>query len=604
MEESRRDPPASGHQLSASLAMGGGSVGGRSRNGSFGAAAAGGGGGGSSTIAVDDVDVGDGGRSVASFSTPRFTWHDVPMPMSAERGPAPLLSLAMLTPTHVDGGAADGDGARYDDVAGADSGATGVRVRGSDAALGGASTASRARDGDGGGSIMMAADGSGLRNRSRGGAGAAAAAEGSASRSHGGALLAGVDRAGGGARFTLVGTNAASGDGGGARASLRQFMSVEEAVTAAKEARRLAARGEALPVWLDCEGTTEMEMEVLARAFSLHPVTVKDCLVEDVSISDEKAEAFPEYLFVIVDALVDVDPAAAAAAAAAASVASDDAHDEAAKLRWQTSNLNLMVLEGFVLTSHEPPLPRLQTMASTLTTHLNAGANVGADWVLFAAFESMVDLLVPRVTSTGATVDELDETILEELTEGALITDRSAKGALKHMPREAKLLRRIGTARRHLGQLHRSLLSKRGILTKLCGSGAAGRAVMPLPGVSPSVQIYLGSVLDRVVWQLERVEASRDTLHTLYSNYLTGMNVRVAQASVMTAQVMKSLTLLLTVTTPLTLVASVFGMNVYPLTIVQVSDGHDNAGLFTFLVAVMVASVVLMVWLAKRRGWL
>lgn len=593
MEPHRTPTSASmhdGHSLAAAMALSG--------QGASGARRHGGGSGADSLIGLDDLEVRtDGATSVAGGSvvlTPQVSWRGSATAGSGQ-GPS-LLSLAMLSPG--DGSPAgragdDGDAGRErkDSSASTPYDATrdgpqhlpvGLRAAsGEVAAIGGA-----------GADVSGVVDG--------GAAAPAAGVEGDSPP-----------------RFTLVGPQASVGSessghgaGGGdgsaeGAVSVRLFSDVADAVAAARETHEVVSRsGRSVPVWLDCEGTTDTEMQVLARAFALHPVTVKDCLVEDTSISDEKAEAFPEYLFVIVDSIFNAPDRNTSDSA---EVTADVADSDRLIGRWQTGNLNLMVLDGLVLTSHFPPMPRLRELATALASHLNAGATVGADWVLFAAFESMVDLLVPRVTSTAAAVDSLDETILDELTEGALMFGGSrGKSAhpLSSMPREATLLRRIGATRRHLGQLHRSLLSKRGILTKLCGSGAAQRAVMPLPGVSPAVQIYLGSVLDRVVWQLERVEASRDTLHTLYSNYLTGMNVRVAQASVMTAQVMKSLTLLLTVTTPLTLVASVFGMNVYPLTIVQVGDDHDSAALFIGLCSVMFVSVVLMVWLAKRRGWL
>jgi len=68
--------------------------------------------------------------------------------------------------------------------------------------------------------------------------------------------------------------------------------------------------------------------------------------------------------------------------------------------------------------------------------------------------------------------------------------------------------------------------------------------------------------------------------------------------------VLKKITVLLGITTPLNLIASVMGMNVFPLNQVRVSEDEDNVGLFVALLIVMLLTSFLLLYAAKRYRWL
>jgi Mg2+ and Co2+ transporter CorA len=108
----------------------------------------------------------------------------------------------------------------------------------------------------------------------------------------------------------------------------------------------------------------------------------------------------------------------------------------------------------------------------------------------------------------------------------------------------------------------------------------------------------------QVNWKLERVLAAQESLQSVNSNLFALVNLRVAMASHETNTVIKHLSLLLAISTPLTLIAGVFGMNVYPLTSVHILEKtEESAGLMVGIVGIMVGLTGLLVFHAHKNGW-
>jgi len=80
-------------------------------------------------------------------------------------------------------------------------------------------------------------------------------------------------------------------------------------------------------------------------------------------------------------------------------------------------------------------------------------------------------------------------------------------------------------------------------------------------------------------------------LKSAYQNYVTCVSLASAATAGRANETTKSLTLLLAITTPLNLVASIMGMNVYPLNTVFVGD--DVAGETPWVFVAVLLSFVL-----------
>eukprot|EP00659_Diplonema_papillatum_P021901 gene21901-33646_t len=69
-------------------------------------------------------------------------------------------------------------------------------------------------------------------------------------------------------------------------------------------------------------------------------------------------------------------------------------------------------------------------------------------------------------------------------------------------------------------------------------------------------------VLDHVQQMMERLDSARDILAQANSNYLAGVSVQAAIGANSTNEVMKKLSILAVIFVPMTLLTSLFGMNV------------------------------------------
>jgi len=154
----------------------------------------------------------------------------------------------------------------------------------------------------------------------------------------------------------------------------------------------------------------------------------------------------------------------------------------------------------------------------------------------------------------------------------------------------------MAKVRQRLAKLAQSFLSKREILASLCSRDA------PVAQISDATRVRLRAVLDQVVWKLARVEAAQETLRGATQNLFALVNLRVGHAANETNRTIKQISLILAITTPLTLVASIFGMNVYPLTAVHVVDrSKEGWGLMAVLIALMVGTTCGLLLEARRR---
>ena len=109
------------------------------------------------------------------------------------------------------------------------------------------------------------------------------------------------------------------------------------------------------------------------------------------------------------------------------------------------------------------------------------------------------------------------------------------------------------------------------------------------------VRFHLSALQSQIEWKVQRTAMAQSTLKNAYQNYATCVNLASAAAAYKANDTTKGLTLLLAITTPLNLVASIMGMNVYPLNTVFVTEDSDAASPWIFIVVLIVFAVITIV---------
>ncbi len=420
-------------------------------------------------------------------------------------------------------------------------------------------------------------------------------------------------------------------------------------------------------IWLDIElGFEEhiarQDLQVLQRHFHLHPVTLHDCMVEDHSISDEKLEFFKNYAFMIVD-VITADPRTKLAHTDNLNVIifSTSSDEHIGIITLHKSSMNIVEHSQAIIASmpsmagdlHRLSAQQKWLFAMWSTQVHSLKQSVGSvvrdvddldDAVLLAGMQahsafSTAASLLPSQNQYAADLPAIPSPRRNRKRSFSFSSSTSSNSASSSSPRfyrvdggeddpqaigntpvaplmsAGEILQRIGRARRQLTKLRRSFASKNDILTRLCSS-----TITPVnsqsqecnkstvvesqsPKALQDADRFLRTVLDMVRWQMQRVEVTYGTLQHVQQNHHAVQNLSIAQASKDMNAAMKTMNAAIILTMPLTAIASILSMNIFPLNTVVITNS-SGSGFFVGVLFAMLTMTICILVLFQKRGWL
>ncbi len=247
-------------------------------------------------------------------------------------------------------------------------------------------------------------------------------------------------------------------------------------------------------VWVDVLGADESVLQALSEHFVMHPLSIEDVLHFP---QRPKLDTNDGSLFMIWIAPF---------------------------LRGETitsSELDVFMGERWLVTVHHESLAAVDSVAAEALAHLT----LGADWLLHALIDRLVDDVFPVVDELGDRLDRLQDQMLE----------RADKTQLEELYQ----------TRRHLLHMHKIVAPERDLLRSL---------VREREVVSEEAYRYFQDVADH----LARVEDSIDTYREVAA---AAMDIFLSAQSNRMNAIMKQLTIMATIFMPLTLITGVYGMN-------------------------------------------
>ncbi|MGK2914397.1 MAG: magnesium/cobalt transporter CorA [Porticoccaceae bacterium] len=298
-------------------------------------------------------------------------------------------------------------------------------------------------------------------------------------------------------------------------------------------------------LWIHLQGTPSANvLEELGSRFGLHALALED--VQNTG-QRPKLDVFDQRYFMV----------------AALPVIADD--------QVQTHQISIFYGDGFVISiangGHDP----FQPVRRRLHSHSTPMRTFGADHLLYALLDLIIDEAFPVLEQLGEKIDELEEEVLAS-------PSRDDIERLHHIKRSLLILRRI-------------LWPQREIINALLREDA-----LPL---SDHTRIYLRDCYDHSIQLMELLESYRDMTASILDIYLSSINFR-------TNDVMRTLTVISTIFLPLTFIVGIYGMNF----------GNGNTGLSPFampelnayygypsVIVVMVALTGIMLRYFKRKDW-
>jgi magnesium transporter len=291
-------------------------------------------------------------------------------------------------------------------------------------------------------------------------------------------------------------------------------------------------------VWVDLAAPSIPEGLILSDTFAFHPLSVEDAMS---ARQYPKVEAYDGYLYVILHGI----------------------HFLKGDRRFSTHDVDFFVGPNYLVTVHDGDSGTIQELRDHATRNPKIMSE-GPVSLLHRIVDGMVDSYRPEIDKLEDRIDDLEKQIFERP--------------------EPALVREILNEKRHIAGLRRIITPQRDVVNRL--------ARRDFVDISTEMSFRFRDVYDHLVRVADDVMIFQDRITGMLDAHLSNVSNRLNE-------VMKVLTVVSTTLMPLTLLTSVYGMNV-PL---PQFPGGEHAQ-FWWLFAIMVATAAAMLAMFRRKRWI
>ncbi len=293
--------------------------------------------------------------------------------------------------------------------------------------------------------------------------------------------------------------------------------------------------------WLNIEDPSQAEMTFLASKYPFHPLDLDDCLSK---IQRPKIDEYDDYLFFVFHFPV-FNPDARVTT---------------------PSQVSVFIGEGYLITLHKgdlKPLVKLFRDCELNEDTRQENFSFGSGYLLYRILDRLVDYCLPILSKIGDNIEKVEEEIFSS-----------------GFPRG---IREISVLRRDVIAFRKIVWPMRSVLNRL--SNKVHRYT------STDLEVYFDDLVDH----LDRIWDGLDE----YKEIVEGLNdTHDSVATNRTNEVIRMLTVIATVLLPITVVASIFGMNI-PL---GVFGDSEYAPAFVTLICLVIIGGMLVFF--RRHKWI
>lgn len=291
--------------------------------------------------------------------------------------------------------------------------------------------------------------------------------------------------------------------------------------------------------WLDIDGLDdEKVIHTVGERYHLHALLLEDVLNFD---HRPKLEEYQDTLFVVAKML---------------------------SLDEETGGIDLeqvsfVLAKGTLISFQERPGDILDPIRERIRKNLGRVRKHGADYLLYALLDVIVDNYFLIVENVGERIQELERKVTVRPGNEDLLTIQEIRSLLitvnRYVTPTRELAGRMNTAQSEL--------------------------------IEKGTRRYINDLQDHTVYIADSINTFRDMLTNLENTYHAGVNMRMGQ-------VMKLLTVISTIFIPLTFIVGVYGMNFD-----HMPELHWHYGYFAVMGGMFVISVIMLLWFRRKR-WL
>lgn len=298
-------------------------------------------------------------------------------------------------------------------------------------------------------------------------------------------------------------------------------------------------RDERSLVWVDMLDIDDTDIDFLTSVFNLHPLTIEDFIMPNAR---PKVEKFKDYFFLI--------------------MFSTESNGENGDSRAKTAELDCCLGKNFLITFHNCPLSSI-AVCKDRTRKQSPMMMHGSDMLLYSILDSCVDSYFPIVQKFDNSVDAITDELFKEPNQ--------------------ETLKKIHYLKNEIMYLRRTI----GPQTDVISSIARGDFEL----ISSANVMYFRNIYDNLVRLNDLIGAARDVIAGAMEAYTSLLSNRLNE-------VMKTLTIIATIMMPLTLVASIYGMNFKHMPELNSKFGYP------LVITIMVTITITMLIYFKRKKWL
>ena len=289
--------------------------------------------------------------------------------------------------------------------------------------------------------------------------------------------------------------------------------------------------------WFRLEGATDSEMlRRLGEAFELHPLALEDVVNTHQRC---KVEDYGDHLFVVIRL---------------------PAHEADGDMI--TEQVSLFIGEGFVISIHEG-CNALEVVRQRIMTARGRIREHGADYLLYTILDLVIDNYFPIIEGIGNRLNAIDDQLEVGFDPGQRLAIRDVRADL--------LL------------LRRTVWPQREAIAVLLRDDCTL--------ISEMTRTYLRDCYDHTIQLMDVIETYRELCADLRDFHL-------AEISLRSSEVMKTLTVIATLFMPLSFIAGFYGMNFE-----YMPELHSRYG-YPLTICVMITIAGSFLFWFRRKGWI
>ena len=254
--------------------------------------------------------------------------------------------------------------------------------------------------------------------------------------------------------------------------------------------------------WLNVDGLGDAAaIEKLGQVFGLHPLALEDV----VNVHQRpKLEEYSDHVFVVARMIALTD-------------------------RLHTEQISIFFGDNFVLTFQESPGDCLEPVRERLRKTRGRTRRSGADYLVYALLDAVVDAYFPVIETYADRLDQLDDEV--------------------STPSTPDVVARIHAVSRELALLRKTSWQTRDVVNALI------REENPI--VAEETRVFLRDCYDHTLQVADAADFYREICSDLRDSFFSQVTNR-------TNDIMKLLTIIASIFIPLSFIAGVYGMNFNP----------------------------------------